>query len=99
MFIKPVEAPVTTSVWTEHAANSHFVLESQSASIFKSLISVFSNTGKGTDLERNGILSKSISDYEFRILLKCLTKGVVYIVAVSDTLSKIHKDWNWVMSQ
>lgn len=39
---------------------------------------------------------RSISEFDYRIMLKITTRNKQYIIAVDDTFDKIHTDWNWV---
>ncbi|KAJ1561867.1 hypothetical protein HK405_002346 [Cladochytrium tenue] len=43
-------------------------------------------------------LLRSLSEFEFRIILRCPSRKADFVVAVDDTFEKIHADWNWVES-
>ncbi|KAL2911819.1 hypothetical protein HK105_208669 [Polyrhizophydium stewartii] len=52
--------------------------------------------GPGGPSSTDAAYRRSLMDYDFRILLRFLSRKVEFVVAVDDSFEKIHTDWNWV---
>ncbi|KAJ3330223.1 hypothetical protein HDU76_006176 [Blyttiomyces sp. JEL0837] len=93
-------ASLPTATWQDRAGNHHFALQSKKATGFAigNIFSSFTPTGGGAagTAAANAAFLRSIGEYEYRILLRCPSKKLDYVVAVDDTFEKIHTDWNWV---
>jgi hypothetical protein len=89
MFIKPLDlTTLPAQTWQNKAGNTHFILQKKESS-FGSFFSNITNVTMSA-------YKKSISDYEFRIILNLHTRKQSFVVAVDESFEKIHKDWNWV---
>ena len=71
-------------------------LYTSATSSTQTMSSASSNNIKSNSSIPSAAFLKSISDYEFRIILKCPSRKSDFVVAVDDTFEKIHSDWNWV---
>lgn len=88
MFVKPLETTVfPQATWQDHSGNLYFSLQSRKArGLFASL-----------SLSQVSPAVKKLSEFEFRIVLKCSSAGKKqFVVAVDDTFEKMHIAWTWV---
>ncbi|KAJ3065007.1 hypothetical protein HDU98_011596 [Podochytrium sp. JEL0797] len=115
MFIKPIDAAsLLPAEWKDKAGNHHFALQQKSAPKSSSSnplgflfggVAGTSNPAAAAASPTTDKHIKTISAYEFRIVLRCAStsreKGkppTEYCVAVDDSFARIHNDWNWVES-
>ena len=87
------EATLPTYKYQNKAGNTHFILQSKiKASLGQSFLSglssltVSSNTS-GTD----AAFRKSISEFDFRIILLLESRKQTFVIAVDESFEKIHK--------
>ncbi|KAI8916136.1 rab-GTPase-TBC domain-containing protein [Gorgonomyces haynaldii] len=94
MFIKPLDIHLLGQhTWQDRAGNTHFTLQSKKKDVgLKNLLS-FSIP---LQLSPEQQYIKSISDYDFRIVLKAVSRNKVFCIAVDESFDKIHTDWNWI---
>ena len=93
MFIKPTEQNLLLPAqWTNHAGNTHFSLQSKSKKQ-DSMFGSFWSTPKS-----KSAWITTISNYEYRILMKLDSKKQSFVVAVDDSFPKIRDNWNWIES-
>ncbi|KAL5033200.1 hypothetical protein RTP6_001200 [Batrachochytrium dendrobatidis] len=55
-----------------------------------------SAAGPGTSSSSDTAYKKSLLEYEYRILLRFISRKAEFIIAVDHSFDKIHTDWNWV---
>lgn len=91
MFIKPHDTGLLPGyIWQDHAGSSHFALQSKKkpgaiTNFFTNLASLNISSDK-----------KSLTDYDFRIILILSSRNKSYVVCVEESFEKIRADWNWV---
>ncbi|KAJ3103972.1 TBC1 domain member 8B [Phlyctochytrium planicorne] len=97
MFIRPTDVVAfPAATWVDRAGNTHFALQSRKAGSYVQNIFGALSVSVSTASKANAAFIKAMNEYEFRILLKCSSKKIEYVVAVDETFEKIHQDWNWV---
>ncbi|KAI8589919.1 rab-GTPase-TBC domain-containing protein [Geranomyces variabilis] len=102
MFIKPldVHALPVAHPFQDRAGNAHFALQSKLPrnpvqSLFSGL-AAFSLAVSAPSSPADAAFRRSLLDYDHRIVLRCPSRKLDYIVAVDESFEKIHADWNWV---
>jgi hypothetical protein len=87
MLIKPIDlAELPGGSWQNKAGNTYFTLQSKSQD--SAILSFFSNTLNTKTLGSS--YTRSISHYDFRIILALATRNQKYVVAVAESFAKIH---------
>lgn len=91
MFIKPIdEATLPAGKYQNKAGNTHFVLQNKIKFSFgQSIISGFTNTLSLTSTD--SAFRRSISEFEFRIILVLSSRKQTFVIAVDESFEKIHK--------
>lgn len=92
MFVKPVELSVLgdSSSWLDKAGNTHFVLQSKKkdGNVMRSFMSGLSGLTVASSSDAQ--YRKSLMEYDFRILLRFISRKKDYVVAVDESFDKIH---------
>ncbi|KAJ3185979.1 TBC1 domain member 8B [Gaertneriomyces sp. JEL0708] len=98
MFIKPLDVTALplTATWQDRAGNAHFSLQSRKPNVVRSLFGGIASMSLVNTAD--SLYKKFIMENDYRILLRCPSKKIDYVIAVGDTFETIHTDWNWVES-
>ncbi|KAI8926099.1 hypothetical protein BC831DRAFT_458036 [Entophlyctis helioformis] len=57
---------------------------------------IAASVAAGTSSTVDAAYRRSLLEFDFRILLRFVSRKQVFVVAVDDAFDKIHTDWNWV---
>lgn len=89
MFIKPIDVSTLAAAnWQDKAGNPHFILQAKrKEGGFGTFLSGLSNMTMNTI---DAQYKKSISEYDFRIILNLSTRKQRFVVAVDESFEKIH---------
>ncbi|KAJ3173298.1 hypothetical protein HDU87_007671 [Geranomyces variabilis] len=103
MFIKPldVHALPVAHPFQDRAGNAHFALQSKLPrnpvqSLFSGFAAFSLAASSAPSSPADAAFRRSLLDYDHRIVLRCPSRKLDYIVAVDESFEKIHADWNWV---
>ncbi|KAJ3153650.1 hypothetical protein HDU86_005148 [Geranomyces michiganensis] len=101
MFIKPldVQALPAAHPFQDRAGNAHFALQSKlPRNPMQSLFSGFTafSLAVSAPSPADAAFRRSLLEYDHRIILRCPSRKLDYVVAVDESFEKIHADWNWV---
>jgi hypothetical protein len=95
MWIRPIDLATLSSANTfqDKAGNTHFVLQSKvksstARSFFSGLTTTLSMASSGTLTDAT--YRKSISDFDFRIILNLTSRKQSFVIAVDESFEKIH---------
>lgn len=95
MWIRPIDLATLSSANTfqDKAGNTHFVLQSKvksstARSFFSGLTTTLSMASSGTLTD--AAYRKSISDFDFRIILNLTSRKQSFVIAVDESFEKIH---------